>query len=148
MLAPAAPIIIVERVCPTMAHLYPLLPLASGLIILWGVTRNTYYRLRLLRHGVRAKGRVIGYHETSTAARMIVQFRTEDGIEVHAEHESTGWTASRSGEIVTVSYDPDAPEQARIVAAPWLTHYVQVLFGALGGVLVFSGLILGYFAWS
>src|SRR5699024_11265169 len=112
-----------------MVHLYPLLPLASGLIILWGVTRNTYYKLRLLRHGVRAKGRVIGYHETSTAARMIVQFRTEDGIEVHAEHASTGWTASRSGAIVTVSYDPDAPAQARSVGAPWLTHDEQACSG-------------------
>jgi hypothetical protein len=32
-------------------------------------------------HGVRAKGRVIGYTETSTQSRMIVQFRTEDGEE-------------------------------------------------------------------
>lgn len=130
-----------------MANLYPLLPLVSGLIILWFVTRDTRHELRLIRHGVRAKGRVIGYNETSTAARMIVQFRTEDGVEVHAEHENTGWTASRSGEIVTVSYDPDSPERARIVSAPWLTHYVRVLFGGLGGMLALSGLILGYFAW-
>lgn len=131
-----------------MVNLYPLLPLVSGSIILWIVTRDTHNELRLTRHGVRAKARVIGYRETSTAARMIVQFRTEDGIEVHAEHENTGWTASRSGEIVTVSYDPDAPEQARIVSAPWLTHYVRVLFGGLGGALALSGLVLGYFAWT
>lgn len=131
-----------------MANLYPLLPLVSGLIILWVVTRDTRTELRLIRHGVRAKGRVIGYHETSTAARMIVQFRTEDGVEVHAEHENTGWTAARSGEIVTVSYDPDAPDRARIVSGPWLTHYVRVLFGGLGVALVLIGLVLGYFAWS
>ncbi|MBE3000003.1 DUF3592 domain-containing protein [Nocardiopsis sp. HNM0947] len=131
-----------------MADLYPLLPLLSGIAVLWLVSRDTRLELRLIRHGVRAKGRVIGYHETSTAARMIVQFRTEDGVEVHAEHENTGWTASRSGEIVTVSYDPDAPERARIVSGPWMTHYVRVLFGGLGLCLAGIGLLLGYLEWT
>lgn len=131
-----------------MAVLYPLLPILAGAALLWFVTRGTRLELRLLRHGVRAKGRVIGYSETSTAARMIVQFRTEDGVEVHAEHESTGWTASRSGEIVTVSYDPELPERARIVSGPWMTRYVRRLFGALGLSLTVVGLLLGYLAWS
>lgn len=131
-----------------MADLYPLIPLLAGTVILWVVTRDTRLELRLMRHGARAKGRVIGYHETSTASRMIVQFRTEEGLEVHAEHENTGWTASRSGEIVTVAYDPDVPEQARIVSAPWLSHYVRVLFGGLGVIVVFTGLLLGYLAWG
>ena len=131
-----------------MAALYPLFPLLCGVVLLWFVTRDTRSELRLIRHGVRAKGRVIGYNETSTSARMIVQFRTEDGVEVHAEHESTGWTASRSGEIVTVSYDPDVPERARIVSGPWMTHYVRVLFGGLGLCLTAVGLLLGYLAWS
>ncbi|WP_435107695.1 DUF3592 domain-containing protein [Nocardiopsis synnemataformans] len=130
-----------------MATLYPLIPLLAGVVMLWAVTRDTRLELRLRRHGMRAKARVIGYHETSTASRMIVQFRTEDGHEVHAEHENTGWTASRAGEIVTVAYDPDAPERARIVSAPWLSHYVRVLFGGLGAILVFTGLLLGYLAW-
>ncbi|WP_017606956.1 DUF3592 domain-containing protein [Nocardiopsis alkaliphila] len=131
-----------------MADLYPLLPMIAGVILLWVVTRDTRMELRLVKHGVRAKGRVIGYHETSVASRMIVQFQTEDGKEVHAEHENTGWTASRAGEIVTVSYDPDAPERARIVSAPWLSHYVRGLFGALGLILVVAGLFLGYLHWS
>lgn len=131
-----------------MAVLYPLLPMLSGVVLLWLVTRDTRVELRLIRHGVRAKGRVIGYSETSTSARMIVQFRTEDGVEVHAEHESTGWTASRSGEIVTVSYDPDVPERARIVSGPWMTHYVRGLFAALGLCLTVVGLFLGYLAWT
>lgn len=130
-----------------MVHLYPLLPLLSGVVILWMVARDTRVELRLVRHGMRAKARVIGYHETSTASRMIVQFRTEDGQEVHAEHENTGWTASRSGEIVTVAYDPDRPDQARIVAAPWLSHWVRGMFAALGMVLVSTGLLLGYLEW-
>jgi hypothetical protein len=130
-----------------MAELYPLIPILAGVVLLWTVTRETRLELRLLRHGVRAKGRIIGYHETSTASRMIVQFRTEDGEEIHAEHESTGWTASRAGEIVTVSYDPNAPETARIVSAPWLTRYVRVMFGGLGALLVLIGLLLGYLEW-
>ncbi|WP_017570702.1 DUF3592 domain-containing protein [Nocardiopsis halotolerans] len=131
-----------------MSGFYPLLPLLAGMVILWMVTRDTRAELRLRRHGMRAKGRVIGYHETSTASRMIVQFRTEDGHEVHAEHESTGWTASRAGEIVTVAYDPDEPLHARIVSAPWLSSYVRVLFGGLGVVLVLAGLLLGYLEWN
>lgn len=131
-----------------MADLYPLLPAIAGAILLWIVTRDTRMELLLSRHGVRAKGRVIGYHETSVASRMIVQFQTEEGQEVHAEHENTGWTASRSGEIVTVSYDPDAPERARIVSAPWLSHWVRGLFGVLGLILLASGLLLGYLLWS
>ncbi|GHD22749.1 DUF3592 domain-containing protein [Nocardiopsis kunsanensis] len=131
-----------------MAALYPLFPVLAGLVLLWFVTRDTRVELRLLRHGVRAKGRVIGYTETSTSARMVVQFRTEDGVEVHAEHENTGWAASRSGEIVTVSYDPDAPERARIVSGPWMTHYVRGLFAALGLCLTSAGLLLGYLAWT
>ncbi|MEV2276222.1 DUF3592 domain-containing protein [Nocardiopsis sp. NPDC049922] len=131
-----------------MADLYPLLPLTAGVIALWLVTRDARVDLRLRRRGVRAKGRVIGYNETSSSSRMIVQFRTEDGVEVHAEHENTGWTASRAGEIVTVSYDPDAPELARIISAPWLSRWVRGLFGAMGTVLVLSGLLLGYLAWT
>ena len=131
-----------------MASLYPLLPLLSGLVILAVVTRDTRLELRLKRHGVRAKGRVIGYRETSTASRMIVQFRTEDGREVHAEHENTGWTASRADEIVTVSYDPNAPELARIVSAPWLSHWVRGMFALLGASLTAAGVLLGYLAWD
>ncbi|WP_304453648.1 DUF3592 domain-containing protein [Nocardiopsis sp. YSL2] len=131
-----------------MAELYPLIPILAGAVLLWSVTRETRLELRLVRHGVRAKGRIIGYHETSTASRMIVQFRTEDGQEVHAEHESSGWTASRAGEIVTVSYDPEVPELARIVSGPWLSRYVRVMFGGLGALLVFIGLLLGYLAWN
>ncbi|SIO90082.1 DUF3592 domain-containing protein [Nocardiopsis sp. JB363] len=131
-----------------MADLYPLLPALAGAIILWIVARDTRLELRLVRHGVRAKARVIGYHETSVASRMIVQFQTEDGKEVHAEHENTGWTASRAGEIVTVSYDPDVPERARIVSGPWLSHYVRALFGTLGLILVLAGAFLGYLNWG
>ena len=131
-----------------MVDLYPLLPIIVGVILLWIVTRDTRMELRLVRNGVRAKGRVIGYHETSVASRMIVQFQTEDGKEVHAEHENTGWMASRAGEIVTVSYDPESPERARIVSAPWLSHWVRGMFGSLGLALVLIGALLGYLHWS
>ncbi|MGW5879326.1 DUF3592 domain-containing protein [Nocardiopsis terrae] len=131
-----------------MVDLYPLLPLTAGVVLLWIVTRDTRMEVRLVRNGVRAKGRVIGYHETSMASRMIVQFRTEDGEEVHAEHENTGWMASRAGEIVTVSYDPELPERARIVSGPWLSHWVRAMFGGLGLVLLLTGLLLGYLHWS
>lgn len=128
--------------------LYPLLPMAAGLVILAVVYRQFRFTLHLNRSGVRAKARVIGYEETNTASRMIVHFRTEDGREVHAAHESTGWTASRSGEIVTVSYDPARPERARIVAAPWLSNYVRDMFTALGLLLVLIGAFLGYLRWG
>lgn len=131
-----------------MVDLYPLMPIIVGVILLWIVSRDTQLELRLVRNGVRAKGRVIGYHETSVASRMIVQFQTEDGKEIHAEHENTGWMASRAGEIVTVSYDPEVPERARIVSAPWLSHWVRGMFGGLGLILVLIGAFLGYLQWA
>ncbi|WP_461001539.1 DUF3592 domain-containing protein, partial [Streptomonospora sediminis] len=115
-----------------MANLYPLVPIGAGLVMLGILFRHLRFSMYLAIHGARTEAEIVGYRETRTSASMIVRFTTPDGREVHAAHENTGWTASRSGDIVTVSYDPGAPERARIVTAPWLSNYVLILFGVLG----------------
>ncbi|GAA1757058.1 MULTISPECIES: DUF3592 domain-containing protein [Streptomonospora] len=131
-----------------MAYVYPLLPIGAGVVMLWFLLRHLRFSAFLALYGVRAEGEVVGYRETATSASMVVRFSTPDGREVHAAHENTGWTASRSGDIVTVSYDPGDPERARIVAAPWLSNWVLIMMGVLGFLLVVIGLVLGWLAWS
>ncbi|MDT0301663.1 DUF3592 domain-containing protein [Streptomonospora wellingtoniae] len=131
-----------------MAYVYPLLPIGAGVVMLWFLLRHLRFSMFLALYGVQAEGEVVGYRETATSASMVVRFSTPDGREVHAAHENTGWTASRSGDIVTVSYDPGDPERARIVAAPWLSNWVLIMIGVLGFLLVGIGLVLGWLAWS
>lgn len=115
--------------------------------MLWFLFRHVRFSAFLAVYGERTEGEVVGYRETKTSAAMIVRFSTPEGREVHAAHENTGWTASRSGDVVTVSYDPGDPERARIVAAPWLSSWVLVMVGVLGFLLVVIGLVLGWLAW-
>ncbi|KIH99297.1 hypothetical protein LP52_07930 [Streptomonospora alba] len=130
-----------------MVYVYPLLPIAAGAAMLWFLFRHVRFSAFLAVYGERTEGEVVGYRETKTSAAMIVRFSTAEGREVHAAHENTGWTASRSGDVVTVSYDPGDPERARIVAAPWLSSWVLVMVGVLGFLLVVIGLVLGWLAW-
>ncbi|MBV2362154.1 DUF3592 domain-containing protein [Streptomonospora nanhaiensis] len=130
-----------------MALIYPLIPIAAGLAMVGYLLAHLRRTAFFQRHGARVEGEIVGYTETRSSAAMVVRFTTPDGREVHASHDSTGWTASRSGDTVTVSYDPANPERARIVKAPWLSGFVPGLVGVLGVLLVAIGLVLGYFAW-
>ncbi|MDA8371269.1 MAG: DUF3592 domain-containing protein [Nocardiopsaceae bacterium] len=130
-----------------MAYIYPLLPIGAGVLMLVLLARHLRLSAFLAVYGQRTEGEIVGYQETSTAAKMIVRFRTEDGREIHATHTSTGWTASRSGDTVTVSYHPGRPETARIVAAPWLSNWVDVMFGVVGLALIVIGCVLAYLEW-
>ncbi|ASU85383.1 DUF3592 domain-containing protein [Nocardiopsis gilva YIM 90087] len=130
-----------------MAYLYPLLPIMAGLVMLGVLLRHRQFSAFLAARGVRAEGEIVGYSETNTSARMIVRFETEDGRVVEAKQNSTGWTASRHGDVVTVDYDPDNPENIRIVAANWLSPWVSNMFTALGLVLIAIGCLLAYLAW-
>ncbi|MFD0776580.1 DUF3592 domain-containing protein [Streptomonospora algeriensis] len=131
-----------------MAYAYPLLPIAAGVVMLWFLFRHLRFSAFLAVYGERTEGEIVGYRETKTSATMIVRFSTPEGREVHAAHENTGWTASRSGDVVTVSYDPGDPERARIVAAPWLSSWVLTMVGVLGFLLLLIGLVLGWLAWA
>ncbi|MFW5420172.1 DUF3592 domain-containing protein [Nocardiopsis sp. CNT-189] len=130
-----------------MVDLYPLLPILAGLGILCVYFRHVLWTGLLLRNGLHAEGEIVGYAESSTAARMIVRFETHEGEEVHATHESTGWTASKHGDAVTVTYHPNRPQQARIVDAPWLSTWVHGMFGVVGCALIGIGCFLGYLQW-
>ncbi|QBI52801.1 DUF3592 domain-containing protein [Streptomonospora litoralis] len=131
-----------------MVYIYPLLPIVAGSVMLWFLFRHLRFSAYLAVYGARAEGEVVGYRETRASASMIVRFVTPEGREVHAAHENTGWTASRSGDPVTVSYDPGDPERARIVAAPWLSNWVLSMLGVLGFLLVLIGSVLAYLAWA
>ncbi|WP_017625083.1 DUF3592 domain-containing protein [Nocardiopsis chromatogenes] len=130
-----------------MADIYPLLPIAAGIAVMYAYFRHALWTALLMRNGLRAEGEVVGYAESNTTARMIVRFTTHLGEEVHAQHESTGWTASKHGETVTVTYHPNRPEVARIVDAPWLSNWVHIMFAVVGAVLIVVGLYLGYLRW-
>lgn len=127
---------------------YPLLPIGIGLLSLTWLVRDVVAAWLLSRRGERAEGRIVGYAETSSTARMVVRFRTEEGEEVLALHDNSSWSAARYGDPVTVCYDPDDPRRARIVAAPWLILWSRVLFLGLASGILLIGCLLGVFAWS
>ncbi|WP_067963997.1 DUF3592 domain-containing protein [Nocardiopsis trehalosi] len=130
-----------------MLEYYPLLPMAAGAVLLAVLFRHVRASSLLARKGVRTQGVIEGYEETRRTSRMVVRFRTGDGREVRAAHTSTGWTAARAGDTVTVSYDPAEPERARIVEARWLSSGIDVVFGLLGTALIGIGALLGVLAW-
>ncbi|GAA1999096.1 hypothetical protein GCM10009799_27770 [Nocardiopsis rhodophaea] len=130
-----------------MAYLYPLLPIIAGLVMLGVLLKDRQFSAFLAARGARAEGEIVGYSETNTAARMIVRFETEDGRVVEAAQNNTGWHAARHGDLVTVDYDPDNPENIRIVAANWLSPWVTNMFTALGVLLIAIGCFLAYLAW-
>lgn len=130
-----------------MADIYPLLPILAGIGVLYGYFRHAMWTGLLLRNGFRAQGTIVGYEESSTTARMVVRFTTHEGDEVDALHESTGWTASKHGEEVTVTYHPNAPQHARIIDAPWLSQWVHGMFAVVGVTLIGIGCYLAYLHW-
>ncbi|MFC3994995.1 DUF3592 domain-containing protein [Nocardiopsis sediminis] len=133
----------------TVVDYYPLLPIGAGLVMLALLLRHLRFSSFLARKGVRAVGEIVGYAETATTSRMIVRFRTYDGREIEAAHtSSTGWTAARAGDTVTVSYPPGQPEKARVVRARWLSSGIDLMLGLLGATMIAIGLLLGYFAWD
>lgn len=131
-----------------MTDLYPLLPIATGLVVLVFLFRHVRFSVFLARNGARAEGVIVGYRETSTSSRMVVRFLTEDGRQIFATHDSTGWTASRNGDPVVVLYDPGRPDQARIVDAPWLSNWVRMMFGLLAVALIAVGMLFAVVTWG
>lgn len=127
---------------------YPLLPIGIGLVSLLWLLRGMVNARRLHARGEQTEGRVVGYQETSSTAKMIVRFRTDGGEEVLATHDSTSWSAARYGEPVTVSYDPRDPRRARIVAAPWMSAWPRGMFVSLSTAVLLIGCLLGFFAWT
>ncbi|MFC7327612.1 DUF3592 domain-containing protein [Marinactinospora rubrisoli] len=128
--------------------LYPLVPLAAGAVILGWLFVASWRSAVLAGRGARTNAEVVGYHESAGSSRIMVRFHTDEGNEVLAAHVSTGWAAARHGDTVTVAYDPDRPDRARIVTAPWLSRGVPVLWGALGACCTLVGALLGVLAWS
>lgn len=131
-----------------MAELYPLIPITAGLGLLAWQFRELRLWVLLSGRGRRAEGEIVGYRETNSTARMVVRFHTDDGFEVTSAQNNLEWAAARAGDQVTVSYDPDTPESARVVAAPWLSNWVHGMYFTLGISLALIGAYLAYLAWS
>ncbi|KUP95726.1 DUF3592 domain-containing protein [Thermobifida cellulosilytica] len=126
---------------------YPLLPIGIGLLSLAWLVRDIVAAWLLGRRGDRAEGEIVGYAETMRTSRVIVRFRTEDGEEVLTTNENSSWSAARYGDPVTVSYDPDDPRRARIVAAPWPSLWPRTLFVSLASGILLIGCLLGVLTW-
>ncbi|GLU50355.1 DUF3592 domain-containing protein [Nocardiopsis ansamitocini] len=131
-----------------MDLLYPLLPIGIGLAAMAWLLRDIVGARLLRSRGEHTEARVVGYQETSGTSRMIVRFHTESGEEVLTTHDNTSWAAARYGDLVTVCYNPDHPEKARVVAAPWLSAWPRGMFMGLASGLVIIGAALGFFAWT
>lgn len=131
-----------------MAVLYPLIPLLAGIGVLGWALRETGVRTRGSLRALRADAEVVGYAETGRSSRMIVQFRTSDGVDVRTTHSSTGWSAARRGERVVVAYDQDDPERAHIVEGPWLSQWTPRLLVGTALALILVGVVLASLAWS
>ena len=131
-----------------MDRYYPLLPIGIGLCSLVWLVRDIVAAWLLGRRGERAEGTIGGYAETNSTSRMIVRFRTEEGEEVLALHDNSSWSAARYGDPVTVSYDPDNPQRARVVAAPWLSLWPRTLFLTVASGILLIGCFLGFLTWG
>lgn len=126
---------------------YPLLPIGIGLASLLWLVRDMIAAWLLRLRGDHAEGRIVGYEETSSTAKMVVRFHTEDGEEVLAALDNSSWSAARHGDPVTVSYDPDDPRRVRVAAASWLSLWPRAVFLALAAGILLIGCLLGFFAW-
>lgn len=130
-----------------LALAYPLIPIGSGLVMLWWALWELRLLVSLRGRGARTTATVVGYAETGRSSQMVVRFRAEDGSEVETTHSSGGWAAGRVGDEVEVAYDTAAPQRARIVRGAWLSDWVPRMIATTGGMLVLIGLLLGYLAW-
>lgn len=93
------------------------------------------------------KTRIPGFlfsHLADVNAAAVVRFKTKTGarIKFDAEPRSTG-PGYRMGERVTVVYDPERPDQARVKGSSPLPIFVA-LMGVIG--MVFTALALGLLA--
>lgn len=131
-----------------MDRYYPLLPIGIGLCSLAWLVRDIVAARLLRRRGEQAEGTIVGYAETNSTSRMIVRFCTEEEEEILAVHDNFSWSASRYGDPVTVCYDPDAPQRARVIAAPWLSQWPRTLFLIMAASILLIGCFLGFLTWA
>lgn len=122
--------------------------LSAALAFCWAA-----YAIGSYVFGTTAKGEVVGLEESTgrgsrSLARSVIQFTTADG----RRHQFTDWLSRggdarhTTGEAVTVLYDPDAPQDARLASSLWWHVFGSLfLFGGsltallLGGVLYLLG---------
>lgn len=112
-------------------------------MVFGGIAGYLYWQeANLKQAGGQAEGTVIGLSESSdedgTAYAPVVTFRTGSGRAI--EFKSTFYTSPASyqvGQKVTVLYDPEAPENAKIEGEDFL---FILIFGSIGGLELLGGL--------
>lgn len=115
-----------------------------------GMFRST---LRLMRIGVRTRGRIVDFSTslnrradgtTSETYAPVIAFQTENGEEHRFEGEAWGRYQPTRGRVVSVLYDPAYPAGARLHSflGLWLTPFfvaaMGLLFFAAGVFVVFA----------
>lgn len=120
--------------------------IVSVLFIAIGVA-NWYRTKRFVERAHRTTGTVIELIERKTRRMRTysptVRFTTLDGRKVKfTEPLSTRPAGYEIDEQVTVLYDPEDPQQARVFKKSWRLYYYALLFGGLGVIFFFVYLIV------
>lgn len=117
----------------------------TGAIILAAAGLLFLRARRIERESVTAPGEVVALAEsTSGEGRIsyapVVQFTTAAGRTIRfTDRLGTNPPSNKVGDKVTVSYDPDDPEGARI-AGSWL--FLPMLIAVIGAAFLAGGLIV------
>ena len=115
-----------------------------------GMLRST---LRLLRIGVRTRGRIVDFNKrtsrstdgtTSKWYAPVIAFETEAGEEHRFEGQAWGTYQPTLGRVVSVLYDPGAPGGARLYS--FLVLWVKPLLVGAMGLAFFAAGVFAVFA--
>lgn len=113
--------------------------LTAGLVMSGAALHLYLEKKKLIEEGVATQGVVIALNRTSSKSYTrapSIQYRTQDGnLRVHHSSEGRNPPAYQVGEVVTLYYHPDQPEEVHL-EGNYLMVYVLAAFG--GGFLLLS----------
>jgi hypothetical protein len=123
--------------------------LLIGLVFLFFARSQLREIERLRRYGRRAAGVVVDHrYDQDGAPFPVVQFQAPDGQVVTAHTRVGGAFAPGVGDQVTVLFDPDHPDEARIDSGMTSRVIPLVRIFALGWVVVFGiGIVVVLVLW-
>jgi len=124
----------------------PLIVLLSGLVLLAAGAGFTYQYYRVKQNGIMTTGQVIRLDkrcsDDSCTYRPVVEFTTQDGqISTHPSSSSTSPPAHDVGEIVTIYYMRENPQEARIKGEAGVFRWIFIGVGAgaiIAGFIMFA----------
>lgn len=106
-----------------------------------------FYQDRYLRRNIETQGAVIDLKvDEEGAAQPVVRFITQNGQEVTFTGQVAFYPPAHTvGQIVTVVYPPNLPDQARIKGESNRFLFVSVIIGGILFLLGVGNLIMGWF---